>query len=62
MTRYRIGRCNGNRAAWLLCRLRDDGSESHSFGSYTTALSLDALLQRAGHLTPQPGDVVELVP
>lgn len=58
---YRIRRCTGNRDAWILCRLRDDGSESNSYGSYTTAVSLDALLAHAGHLTPLPGDSVELV-
>ena len=58
----RIRRCTGNRAAWLLVRLRPDGTESNSFGSYSTAMSLDELLQRAGHLAPTPGETVELIP
>jgi hypothetical protein len=62
MTRYRIRPCEGNRRAWCLLRLRPDGTESDSFGSYTTALSLDALLKYARHLTPKPGDMVELIP
>ncbi len=60
MKTYRIRRCNGNKAAWLLVRLVD-GMELDSFGSYTTSMSLDGLLKYAGHLTPQPGDMVELV-
>lgn len=59
--KYRIRRCNGNKQAWLLVALRSDGAESDSFGSYTTAMSLDALLKHAGHLTPRPCDNVELV-
>lgn len=58
---FRIRRCNGNRAAWILMRLNDKGQESDIFGSYTTALSLDSLLKYAGHLTPQAGDHVEVV-
>ena len=60
--RYRIRHCEGNQEAWLLIALRDDGSERDSFGSYTTSYSIDVLLKHAGHLTPQPGDHVELVP
>lgn len=61
MNHYRIRHCNGNKAAWCLVRLRADGSESDSFGSYVTAMSLDGLLLAAGHLLPKPGDRVELV-
>ncbi|MCV9960754.1 hypothetical protein OIU34_02480 [Pararhizobium sp. BT-229] len=60
MKRYRIRRCTGNRDAWCLIRLRDDGTESNAYGSYSTAMSLDTLLSRAGHLTPRKGDSVEL--
>jgi hypothetical protein len=59
---YRIRPCEGNRKAWCLIRLREDGSEIDSFGGYTTALSLDNLLKYAGHLTPKRGDWVEFIP
>lgn len=62
MTRLRIRRCNGNRAAWLMCRVNRDGSEAGGFGSYATAMSVDALLRDAGHLAPLPGQVIELIP
>lgn len=58
----RIRRCEGNRTAWCLIRLRPDGSEVDSNGGYTTALSLDGLLNGAGHLAPKPGEVVEFIP
>ncbi|MEJ0068297.1 MAG: hypothetical protein WDO24_05720 [Pseudomonadota bacterium] len=60
--RYRIRRCNGNKRTWLICRLRADGTELESYGGFTTAYSVDQLLEHAGHLTPKPGDQVELVP
>lgn len=59
--RLRIRRCNGNRAAWMLVILRDDGTERDSFGSYHTSMSIDGLLETAGHLRPAAGDAVELV-
>jgi hypothetical protein len=59
---YRIRRCHGNKAAWCLIALRDDGSEIESYGGSTTAYSLDSLLKYAGHLHPQPGDRVKFVP
>ncbi len=62
MTRYRIRHCDGNKDAWLLTVLRADGTESESYGSYTTSMSLDALLANARHLTPGPGDTVEFIP
>jgi hypothetical protein len=43
---YRIRRCDGNRAAWLFNILRQDGSESDSYGSYTTGHSLESLIAR----------------
>lgn len=51
MTTLRIRRCNGNKAAWLLVRLKD-GVEYDSFGTYTTAMSIDGLLKspEAKHL------------
>lgn len=61
--RYRIRRCNGNKAAWLLCLLDDTGEESEDYGSYATAMSIDVLLMHASyHLRPRPGDHVELQP
>lgn len=58
---HRIRRCNGNKNAWLLVCLDDNGREMQSHGSYTTALSIDSLLRHAGGLLPAPGDVVEIV-
>jgi len=58
---HRIRRCDGNRDAWLLVALDDAGNEMQSHGSYTTALSIDALLRHSKGLLPQPGDVVEIV-
>ena len=58
---HRIRRCNGNRAAWCLIALRDDGSEIESFGGYTTALSIDDLLKHSRGLLPGPDDVVQIV-
>lgn len=58
---YRIRRCGGNRACWLLVRLREDGSELRSHGGYTTSHSIDALLTSAAHLQPGPDDTVELL-
>ncbi len=59
--RYRIRRCEGNEAAWLLVILRDDGSEAEQWPQYRTALSLDALIADADYLRPLPGDSIELV-
>lgn len=58
---HRIRRCLGNRAAWCLIALRDDGSEIESYGGSITALSIDDLLRRAGGLLPSPEDVVQVV-
>ena len=58
---FRIRPCSGNRDAWLLVAIHN-GKESDCCASYTTALSLDSLLERAGHLTPRPGDIVEFIP
>jgi hypothetical protein len=58
---HRIRRCDGNRDAWLLVVLDDNGREIESHGGYTTALSIDSLLRHSGGLLPQPGDVVEIV-
>lgn len=61
MAHLRIRRCIGNRDCWLLVRLRADGTESESYGSYSTSYSLDSLLEHAGHLKPGPADKVEFV-
>ena len=58
---HRIRRCNGDRSAWCLIALRDDGTEIDSFGGYTTAMSIDALLRHSKGLLPGPDDVVQLV-
>lgn len=44
---HRIRRCSGNKSAWLLVALDCAGRELDSYGSHTTALSLDALLAKA---------------
>lgn len=63
MTAYthRIRRCHGNRNAWCLVALRDDGTEIESHGGYTTSMSLDGLLRHAGGLLPSDDDVVQIV-
>lgn len=58
---HRIRRCEGNKAAWCLVALRDDGSELTSYGGFTTAMSIDALLQHSKGLLPAPDDVVQIV-
>ncbi|TIR24009.1 MAG: hypothetical protein E5X34_13215 [Mesorhizobium sp.] len=58
---HRIRRCNGNREAWCLVALRDDGTEMEVFGSYTTAMSIDGLLRHSRGLLPAPEDVVQIV-
>ena len=58
---HRIRRCDGNKDAWLLVCLNDDGEEMTSFGSYTTAMSIDALLRHSGGLLPSSEDVVQVV-
>lgn len=58
----RIRRCHGNRECWLLARVSADGSESDSYGSYTTGYSIDRLLTSpaARHLLT-PGEPIELI-
>lgn len=58
---HRIRRCAGNRKAWCLVALRDDGTELDTFGGFTTAMTIDDLLRRSGGLLPGPGDLIELV-
>lgn len=57
---YRIRRCDGNKAAWLLIMLRPDGTEMDSHGAYRTAMSLDSLLADNRQPQPKPGDDVEI--
>lgn len=61
--RFRIRRCNGNREAWILVTIRDDGKESDVYGSFITALSIDGLFlnPRGKHLRPPPGQPIELL-
>lgn len=58
---HRIRRCDGNKDAWCLVALRDDGTEMESYGGYTTAMTIDDLLRRAGGLLPSDDDVVQIV-
>lgn len=58
---HRIRRCHGNREAWCLVALRDDGTEMESYGGYTTSTSLDGLLQHALGLLPGPDDVIQII-
>lgn len=63
--KYRIRRCNGNRDAWMIAALREDGSEIDSYGGWTTAYSIDALVKGTpgnSHLVPKPGEIVEFMP
>lgn len=57
--RFRIRRCNGNKSAWLIVLVSADGVEH---GGYETSLSVDTFLTNSRHLTPKPGDYVELIP
>jgi hypothetical protein len=58
---HRIRRCRGNRSAWCLVALRDDGSEMDAYGGSITALSIDDLLRHSGGLLPSSDDVVQIV-
>lgn len=59
---HRIRRCDGNKQAWCLIALRDDGAERDAYGSYITAMTLDALLRRAhDELLPSPDSVVQII-
>lgn len=58
---HRIRRCNGNKDAWLLVALDDNGNEKESYGSYKTGLTIDSLLQMSGGLLPTDEDVVQIV-
>lgn len=58
---HRIRRCSGNRDAWCLVALKDDGSEMSSYGGFITALSIDDILRSAGGLLPSPEDSVQIV-
>jgi hypothetical protein len=59
--RYRIRRCHGNTACWMLIALKSDGTESDSFGSFTTSTSIDLLLKYAGTLAPNAGEHVDFI-
>jgi hypothetical protein len=58
---HRIRRCKGNKAAWCLIALRDDGTEPESYGSFETAMTIDSLLKHSRGLLPGPDDVVQIV-
>ncbi len=58
---HRIRRCKGNRQAWCLIALREDGSEIESYEGFVTNESLDNLLKYAKGLLPTPADVVQIV-
>lgn len=62
MTKYthRIRRAKGRQKGWCLVALRDDGSEMDHTG-YTSARTIDGLLQYSGGLLPSPEDVVQIV-
>lgn len=57
---HRIRRRKGDKKAWCLIVLNDKGEERDSFGSYLTAMSIDALLKCSGGLLPTPDDVVQI--
>ena len=61
MTKYthRIRRCSGNKKAWLLVALDDNGREIDM--ACTTAMSLDDLLRHAKGLLPEADDVVQII-
>lgn len=53
MSKYRIRHCEGNKAAWCLIALDDDGTEIDSYGGYTTSYSLDSLFDECPPPNPQ---------
>lgn len=61
MYTHRIRRCEGNKNAWCLVALRDDGSELRSYGGFTTAMTIDDLLRYSRGLLPSADDVVQIV-
>lgn len=58
---HRIRRCKGNRNAWCLVALRDDGTEIDGNGDSITAMTIDDLLRRSRGLLPSSDDVVQIV-
>lgn len=58
---HRIRRCKGNKDAWLLVALDDNGNELESYVSYKTGLTIDSLLATSGGLLPTDEDVVQIV-
>lgn len=58
---HRIRRCVGNKQAWLLVALRDDGTEMLTHGAFTTAMTLDGLLRHAKGLLPDAEDCIQLI-
>lgn len=58
---HRIRRCEGNKAAWLLVALDDSGNERTSYGTYTTAMTIDDLLRFSRGLLPDAEDVVQII-
>lgn len=44
--KYRIRRCNGNRRAWIMLTLRNDGTELDVAFSYWTSMTIDGLFAR----------------
>lgn len=58
---HRIRRCKGNKQAWCLVALRDDGSEITSNGGFCTAMTIDDLLRFSRGLLPASDDVVQIV-
>lgn len=56
---HRIRRCHGNRSAWCLIKLRNDGTEMQSHGGFTTAMTIDALLRHGR--SPSANDVVQII-
>lgn len=59
----RIRHCEGNKSAWLLARVQPDGTDSDSFGSYTTGMSIDGLLRSPAATHLLIGDPkIELIP
>jgi len=45
--KFRIRRCNGNRKAWILLQICEDGTECKVSGTYWTSMDLDGLFSRA---------------
>jgi hypothetical protein len=61
MKTFRLRRCNGNKDAWMIVLMRDDGQESELVVYSVTGLTPgDALSSALRTILVQPGDTVQI--